>query len=100
MPPSRSEPVSVVGSSGFGERLADFIAAFGGSWKFIILFGLSLAGWIITLKCSTVKPVIIAIVVQALWGLGKTAIKGTLLGAVVVAAIAMSFLELSCSESS
>jgi chromate transporter len=38
------------------------------------------------------KPVIIAIVVQALWGLGKTAIKSTLLGVLVVAAIASSFL--------
>ncbi len=31
----------------FGERLADKIAEFGGSWKFIILFGVVLVGWII-----------------------------------------------------
>ena len=42
-----------------------------------------------------VKPVIIAIVVQALWGLGKTAVKNSLLGAVVVAAVAASFLGIN-----
>jgi uncharacterized membrane protein len=31
----------------FGERLSDHIAEFGGSWKFIILFGAVLFGWII-----------------------------------------------------
>lgn len=29
----------------FGERLADRIAAFGGSWTFIMLFGLAIAIW-------------------------------------------------------
>ena len=29
----------------FGERLADRVAAIGGSWNFIIAFGLMLAGW-------------------------------------------------------
>jgi len=31
----------------FGERLSDHIAEFGGSWKFIILFGVVLIGWIV-----------------------------------------------------
>jgi uncharacterized membrane protein len=31
----------------FGERLSDHIAEFGGSWRFIILFGAVLFGWII-----------------------------------------------------
>jgi len=31
----------------FGERLADRIASFGGSWSFLILFGLFLAIWIL-----------------------------------------------------
>jgi uncharacterized membrane protein len=31
----------------FGERLADTVAAFGGSWKFIIIFFLILLGWIL-----------------------------------------------------
>lgn len=35
-----------------------------------------------------VKPVIIAVVLQALWGLGKTAIKSTHLGLITVAAVA------------
>jgi uncharacterized membrane protein len=30
----------------FGERLSDRIASFGGSWRFIILFGIVLVGWI------------------------------------------------------
>jgi len=30
-----------------GERLADRIAAFGGSWTFLIVFGVFLAGWIV-----------------------------------------------------
>jgi uncharacterized membrane protein len=31
----------------FGERLSDRIAEFGGSWKFLIIFGAVLFGWII-----------------------------------------------------
>ncbi|MEZ5594070.1 MAG: DUF1003 domain-containing protein [Gammaproteobacteria bacterium] len=31
----------------FGERLADRVAAFGGSWTFIILFGCVLVGWVV-----------------------------------------------------
>src|SRR6266511_5397915 len=31
----------------YGERLSDQIASFGGSWRFIILFGAVLFGWII-----------------------------------------------------
>src|SRR6266568_7108753 len=31
----------------FGERLSDRIASFGGSWRFIILFGSVLFGWIL-----------------------------------------------------
>jgi uncharacterized membrane protein len=30
----------------FGERLADRIAAFGGSWTFLMLFGLAIAAWV------------------------------------------------------
>ncbi len=30
----------------FGERLADRVAAFGGSWTFIIFFGITLAAWV------------------------------------------------------
>jgi uncharacterized membrane protein len=31
----------------FGQRLADNVAKFGGSWTFIILFGIALLGWVI-----------------------------------------------------
>ncbi len=31
----------------FGERLSDRIAEFGGSWRFILLFGAILVGWIV-----------------------------------------------------
>ncbi len=31
----------------FGERLSDQIASFGGSWKFIILFGVVIVSWIV-----------------------------------------------------
>jgi chromate transporter len=39
-----------------------------------------------------VKPVIIAVVLQALWGLGKTAIKSGSLGLITIAAVAANFL--------
>jgi len=45
-------------------------------------------GWLL----YGVKPVIIAIVLQALWNLGRTAVKGPLTAAVGVAAVALSFL--------
>ena len=31
----------------FGERLSDHIAEFGGSWKFLIIFGAVLIGWLV-----------------------------------------------------
>src|SRR5689334_20164279 len=31
----------------FGERLADRVAAFGGSWTFIIIFWLALIAWVV-----------------------------------------------------
>ena len=33
--------------SSFGERLSDRVAAVGGSWSFIIIFGLVLVGWML-----------------------------------------------------
>ena len=39
-----------------------------------------------------VKPVIIAIVIQALWNLGTKAVKGSLTGAIGIAVIVLSFL--------
>lgn len=41
--------------STFGERAADAVATFGGSWTFIIVFGLMLAAWIGTNSFLLVK---------------------------------------------
>src|SRR5258707_7219621 len=42
-----------------------------------------------------IKPVIIAVVLQALWGLGRTAIKSRLLAAIAIAALIASMLEVN-----
>ncbi len=42
-----------------------------------------------------VKPVIIAVVLQALWGLGRTAIKSRLLAAIAIVGLAASMLEVN-----
>lgn len=42
-----------------------------------------------------IKPVIIAVVVQALWGLGKTAVKSALLAAIGIAAFALYLLGIN-----
>jgi chromate transporter len=39
-----------------------------------------------------VKPVVVAVILQALWGLGRTAVKSTLLAAAGVICVALSFL--------
>ena len=42
-----------------------------------------------------VKPVIIAVVLQALWGLGRTAIKSRILAALAIVALIASFLDVN-----
>jgi chromate transporter len=42
-----------------------------------------------------IKPVIIAVVLQALWGLGRTAIKSRLLAAIAIVALTASTLEVN-----
>src|SRR5271156_4856580 len=42
-----------------------------------------------------VKPVIIAVVLQALWGLGRTAIKSRLLAAIAIVSLAASVLDVN-----
>ena len=44
---SKNMNVAYDGEMTFGERLADHVASFGGSWKFIILFGVILAVWVL-----------------------------------------------------
>ena len=43
---SRDVGTSFEESRTFGERLADRIAAFGGSWTFLMLFGAAIAAWV------------------------------------------------------
>ena len=45
-PVSKNINVAFDSDMTFGERLADHVASFGGSWKFIILFGVILATWV------------------------------------------------------
>jgi chromate transporter len=42
-----------------------------------------------------VKPVVVAVILQALWGLGRTAVKSTLLAAAGMICVALSFLGLN-----
>lgn len=44
---SRDTSIEHVRGLSFGERLADRVASFGGSWTFLILFGLVLAFWVV-----------------------------------------------------
>ena len=44
-PVSQDVNVAFDGKASFGDRLADQVAAFGGSWTFIIIFGCVLAAW-------------------------------------------------------
>ena len=60
----------------------------GFAWAYVRFGSLPQASWLL----YGVKPVIIAVVLQALWGLGKTAVKTRLLAAVLVAGAVASFL--------
>src|SRR5690242_14131494 len=44
---SRNPEAAEADTRTFGERLADRIAQFGGSWTFILLFLSSLVGWVV-----------------------------------------------------
>jgi chromate transporter len=58
------------------------------AWLYVAYGATPAAEWLL----YGVKPVIIAIVVQALWGLGRSAVKSPLLGAVGLAVIALYLL--------
>jgi chromate transporter len=58
------------------------------AWAYVRFGSLPEALWLF----YGVKPVIIAIVIQALWGFATKAVKGPLTGAVGIAVIALSFL--------
>lgn len=65
------------------------LIVFGLAWAYVRYGALPEAGRVL----YGVKPVIIAIVLQALWGLGGTAIKTKLLAAIGVVAVVVSFLR-------
>ena len=46
-PVARDTNATFAGDRTFGERLADRMAAFGGSWTFILIFVAAMAGWIL-----------------------------------------------------
>lgn len=58
------------------------------AWLYVQYGTLPQAAWLL----YGVKPVIIAIVVQALWGLGRAAVKGPLTGFVGLAVVVLFFL--------
>jgi chromate transporter len=60
----------------------------GFAWAYIRFGSLPAAGWLL----YGVKPVIVAVVLQALWGLGKTAVKTKLLAGVGVACVVATAL--------
>ncbi len=61
------------------------------SWAYVRFGGTPQAAWLL----YGVKPVIIAVVAQALWGLGRTAIKGWLASVVGAVALALYFLGIN-----
>ena len=58
------------------------------AWAYVRYGSLPAAGWLL----YGVKPAILAVVVQALWTLGKTAVKGPLTAAIGAAGLALYFL--------
>ena len=68
--------------------LPAMVIVLGLAWAYVRFGSLPQAIWLL----YGVKPVIIAIVVQALWSLGTTAVKGSLTGVVGAAVIGLSFL--------
>lgn len=55
------------------------------AWAYVAYGALPAVGWLL----YGIKPVVIAIVVQALWGLGRTAMSGALLAGLGVAVLAL-----------
>ena len=53
---SRNVEANFTEELSFGQRLADKVAVFGGSWSFIIVFGLILAAWVLLNTLLPVRP--------------------------------------------
>jgi len=63
------------------------------AWAYVRLGATPQAGWLL----YGVKPVVIAIILQALWALGKKALKDRLSGAAFVAVLVFYFVGSPCS---
>lgn len=61
------------------------------AWLYVQYGTTPQAGWLL----YGIKPVIIAVIIQALWGLGKTALKSALLAAIGVAVLALYLLGIN-----
>ena len=61
------------------------------AWVYVRFGATPEAGWLL----YGVKPVVIAIIVQALWSLGRKAVKGLLTGAVALLVLALYFLGIN-----
>jgi chromate transporter len=61
------------------------------AWAYVTYGNTPTAAWLL----YGVQPVIIAIVLKALWGLGRTALKGPLSATIGVAALALYFLQVN-----
>jgi len=46
------------GELSFGDRVADRVAAFGGSWSFIVLFGVVILGWVVANVWLLTRPAV------------------------------------------
>lgn len=76
----------IAGGLGFILPAAAMVLAL--AWAYVRYGTLPAAEWLL----YGIKPVIIAVVAQALWGLGRTALKGPLLLAVAAAALVLYLL--------
>jgi chromate transporter len=79
-------PGLIAGGLGFILPAASIVLAL--AWAYVRYGTTPAAEWLL----YGIKPVIIAVVVQALWNLGKTALKGMLLLAVAAAVLALYLL--------
>jgi chromate transporter len=63
----------------------------GFAWAYVKFGNLPQVAWLL----YGVKPVVIAIILQALWQLGRTAVKNRFLGALVILAMILSFMGMN-----
>jgi chromate transporter len=67
------------------------IIVMGLAWAYVRFGNLPQVNWLL----YGVKPVVIAIILQALWHLGRTAVKNKFLGALAIIAMILSFLGIN-----